>query len=98
MRIKGMLALLLVLALLAMAGCGAAAPEDEEPTPPEPITLRFWVYDEGGWSEAAGKKLLSGLGEEWSHVTVEWKVLDDTDQATLSAAMEAGLGPDLLLG
>ncbi|MBR0211428.1 MAG: hypothetical protein IJQ46_03465 [Oscillospiraceae bacterium] len=98
MRIKGMLALLLVLALLAMAGCGVAAPEDEEPTPPEPITLRFWVYDEGGWSEAAGKKLLSGLGEEWSHVTVEWKVLDDTDQATLSAAMEAGLGPDLLLG
>ena len=98
MKIKGMLALLLALALLALAGCGAAAPEDEEPTPPEPITLRFWVYNEGDWSQSAGKKLLSGLGEEWSHVTVEWKVLDDTDQATLSAAMEAGQGPDLLLG
>ena len=98
MKMKPILAFVLALALLTLAGCGADAPEDEEPAPPEPITLRFWVYDEGEWSAAAGKKLLSGLGDAWNHVTVEWKVLDDTDQATLSAAMEAGLGPDLLLG
>ena len=98
MKIKGMLALLLALALLSLAGCGAAAPEDEEPAPPQPITLRFWVYNEGDWSESAGQKLLAGLGEEWGHVTVEWKMVDDTDQAALSAAIEAGQGPDLLLG
>lgn len=96
MKIMRLLALLL--ALLMLTGCGGAVPEEPEDLPPEEITLRFWVYDEGSWSIAAGKALLAGLGSEWSHVTVEWKVLSDTDQATLSAAVEAGQGPDLLLG
>ena len=100
MKIKRIFALLLLLALLLSATACGQPPVEEEPEENMPVPVTLWLYPlEGSAEKAVVKELLQGFAETHPDVAVEVTYLnEETADLDVSAAIECGECPDLLLG
>ncbi len=94
--IKKLSALLLALCVLALCGCARV---DDAPATPreEKVTLTMWAYGTGG-SEEDLRALLQKFTDTHPLIKIDLTMLEENDQSMVSASIESGSGPDLMLG
>ena len=100
MDLKRILSFLLLLALLITAtACGEVQTESVVPSH-TPESLDLWVYPMGTWNnETAVDALLHDFADANPDFPIDVKYLDEeTADSDISAAIECGECPDLLLG
>lgn len=100
MERKRILSLILLLALLLTATACGEAQSGVITNTGEPTVLTLWVYPMGDWqNKSMVNALLHGFADTRPDVTVAVTYLsEDTADSDVSAAIECGECPDLLLG
>ncbi len=93
---KKLSALLLLLCIVLLCSCAKPADMQEAPKE-EKVTLSLWAYPTMATQEEL-QELLDKFTANHPLIKVELTMLEENDQSMVSASIESGSGPDLLLG